>query len=53
MFILGLKMVFIGNGIYVNNPSDKMKYLLKNFKLHNDEIPVDSTKEDDNEDIEL
>ena len=53
IFILGLKMVFIGNGIYVNNPSDKMKYLLKNFKLHNDEIPVDSTKEDDNEDIEL
>lgn len=54
IFIMGLKIIVIGNSIYVNNPLDKMRYLLRALLLNKEEVTVENTKDDDeNDEIEL
>ena len=51
IFILGLKIILIGNSIYINNPINKVKYLLKNLILNKSKNELKD--EPDGEETEL
>lgn len=51
IFILGLKIILIGNSIYINNPMNKVKYLLKNLMLNKSKNELKD--EPDGEETEL
>ena len=54
VFIMGLKIVIIGDSLFVNNPAEKMKYLLRSLMLNKQQInPEKINKVDDNDDVVL
>ena len=51
IFILGLRIVIMGNSIFINNPNNKMKYNPQNFNINTTKntTPTKETLEEDNE----
>ncbi len=47
IFIMGLKVILVGDGIFVNNPMDKMKYLMKALIPTKDVQEVKNNKDED------
>ena len=47
IFIMGLKIILVGDGIFVNNPMDKMKYLLRALVPTKDVQEVKNNKDED------
>lgn len=53
IFIVGLKLIFMGNGFFINNPSGKVKYLLRALLLNKNSQKIINQEDDSNEEIEL
>ena len=52
--ILGLKIIIIGNSLYINNPFDKVKYLLRALLLNREKQNITNEQDDDsNEDFNI
>lgn len=47
IFIMGLKIVVVGDSIFVNNPMDKMRYIMKSLIPREDKQIVKNNKDED------
>ena len=47
IYIMGLKIILVGDSIFVNNPKDKMKYLMKALIPREDKQEVKNSKDED------
>lgn len=47
IYIMGLKIVLVGDSIFVNNPNDKMRYLMKALIPRKDTQEVKNSKDED------
>lgn len=47
IFIMGLKIILVGDSIFVNNPAAKMKYLMKSLVPNDTEQVVTNPKDED------
>jgi len=47
IFIMGLKIIIIGDSIFVNNPADKMKYLMKALVPNDVEQVITNDRDED------
>ncbi len=56
IFIMGLKIIILGNSIFVNNPLNNMRYNSKKFELNKikyDILPEDEEDKEEDEYVEL
>lgn len=53
IFIIGLKLIIIGNSLFINNPGDKVKYLLRALLLNKNSQKIINQEDDSNDEIEL
>lgn len=55
IYILGLKIIIVGNSIFINNPSNNVIYDAQRFKkvIQEQKVVIDGNIEDDDQDIEL
>ncbi len=55
IFILGLKIIIMGNSIFINNPSNKVKYSRQFFQLNDEVQKLEANANEiiDDEEIEL
>jgi len=54
VFVMGLKIIIMGNSLFVNNPFDRMHYDSHTFALkQKEEIDISKLKQEDESDIEI
>lgn len=47
LFIMGLKLILLGDSIFINNPSDKMKYMMRALIPNEYKQKVENSKDED------
>ena len=50
IFIMGLKIIIIGNSIYINNPFNRVKYNEKKFKVNNFAVNLSDFEDEEGDD---
>ncbi len=53
IFIMGLKIIIMGNKVFINNPFDKVKFDEEKFFIETEEISYQNLKEEDDSEIQI